>query len=173
MKEQNYAQTWFDPFTRLYGVISAQYSTWWPRRSDFIDSNNSMKTLLITVYCILIYTANAQPLILYENNSEHKKFVLSRTYQEGDRTNVSEIVMADTFSVQMTSFNMCQVTMSNAYVFHTSLAEVKSPYSTNAVHQEMIAGTWTVLLSKTTKIVFHDAVEEISKFTLDGLVKGS
>jgi len=81
--------------------------------------------------------------------------------------------MADTFSVQMTSFNMCQVTMSNAYVFHTSLAEVKSPYSTNAVHQEMIAGTWTVLLSKTTKIVFHDAVEEISKFTLDGLVKGS
>ena len=130
-----------------------------------------MKMFLICLYCILLYTVNAQPLILYENNSEHKKFVLSRAYQEGDRTNVSEIVMADTFSVQITSLNMCQVTMSNAYVFHTSLAEVKSPYSTNAVHQEMIAGTWTVLISQTTQIVFHDAIEEISKFKFDGLDK--
>ena len=95
-----------------------------------------------------------------------RKFLLSRTHQQGDGMNVSEVVMADTFSVQVSSA-VCQVTMSNAYVFRTTMPDTILPKTTNAVHQSMLAGTFTMGIPNGTKVIFNDSATDISKFKFE------
>ncbi|MDB6017558.1 MAG: hypothetical protein JWR19_2047 [Pedosphaera sp.] len=126
-----------------------------------------MKICLIIVLFIVGNTANSQQLFLYRSNVECGKYVLSRSYQERDKSTISEVIIAETFSVTNKD-PICQVTMSNAYIFRTRMNGISSPPSTN----DIVQGKWFTKMLKMdlqrgTKLIFDNAVMDLSQVRME------
>lgn len=113
----------------------------------------------IQIYSLLMLTANAncQTAVLYETDGVHGKYVFSRTYQEDKILTVSEVMIADTFSLQKTGFRS-QVTMSNVYLFSTTFESSFSSSTNNIKQSKMFISVLSFGLSANTRIISNHSI---------------
>ena len=79
--------------------------------------------------------ADGQPLFLYDTGNPNSKYLLSRTYDERANYRVSEVILCDSFHVQRLG-SVCQVTMSNAFVYRTRINQERATTKASAFTQE-------------------------------------
>jgi hypothetical protein len=125
-----------------------------------------MRTLIICLFFVAAGVAKSQPLLLYKAVGTHGKYVISRCYQEGDKSNVSEVIMAETFVIEPSGM-VCLVTMSNALVYRTKINGEVSSQSTNRIAQnKMLCEELKIVFPKETKLIYNSSEMELSQAKL-------
>jgi hypothetical protein len=120
-----------------------------------------MKTLLLCLLTTIAGVAKSQPLFLYESIGEPTKFILTRSYQEGNKVRVSEVIMSDTFQIQVAGA-MCQVILSNAFVYQTRIDRTFTAHSTNgAVQMRFTSREMKMFFAKETELIFDNSIMEL------------
>jgi len=122
-----------------------------------------MKNVLV---CLLTVTANigiCQPLFLYKTPEPNGKYVLTRNYQEGERT-ISEAFISDGLSIAMTTNpGVARLDMTNTYVFRTRYSATPSIIRiTNAVQDKMFVQHFRLDVPYWTPLAFNNRVAPIS-----------
>jgi hypothetical protein len=125
---------------------------------------------LILVFGLLLSAstlAESQPLILYKTDDPHGKYLLSRSVKEADKSTVSEVIIAETFDVR-TDRLVCQIVMSNAFVYQTRMIGGSSVNVTNQfVQNKSFVGELVIGVFKGTEIVFHNSVVPVSQLRVE------
>ena len=125
-----------------------------------------MKTILVYLLIVTAEIAEAQPLLLYDTGNAKGRYLLSRTYEESNNYNVSEVIVCDSLAVRM-SGTVCQVTMSNAFVYLTKVRQRSSLQSTNSVTQSKVfSSELTIGFLRDTKLIFNNAVTNLAEVKL-------
>jgi hypothetical protein len=84
----------------------------------------NVKLLLYSRVCVICLGplgVKAQPLTVYHSDGVRGNYVVSRTYLYAGGGSVSEVIVADSFSTRVDGA-VCQIVMSNAYVFTTKIS---------------------------------------------------
>jgi hypothetical protein len=129
-----------------------------------------------SLLCIIAVVATVQSEIslgqgwpiLYKLDQPKGKYVLERSYQLPENRSVYEVVIADTFSIELRS-GACCVTMSNACVLETKIPNSPVSPGTNAVVQnKMLFKAYGIAFPSSSKCIFNGSVTELRKLDVDG-----
>jgi hypothetical protein len=126
-----------------------------------------MRPFFICILFVVSEAAHCQPLFLYKTDDASQKYVLTRYYHEAGASSVSEVIIAETFSVHRHDA-FCQVTMSNAWLFRTQLSDVSLPGATNGVEQKKaFFNVMRMDFRNGTKLIFNGSSTELSQAKLE------
>lgn len=137
-----------------------------------------LKALFLSIVLVIAHAAHGQSgpgqeqLILYKLDRPQGKYLLCRNYQSPKKKSISEVIISETFSIQLRS-GLCCVTMSNVCVLQTKLDVSSARHETNTVEQhKMLFKTYGMAFPKQTKIVVNGCVTELLKAEVDGPTQG-
>ena len=95
--------------------------------------------------------------------------MLSRNYQDDDKSSVSEVIISDSFAVHRDA-SVYQVILTNALVLHTKSTVVSSPsVTTNFVQTKFSVGVLTIGFLPGTQVLFNGSMTDMGHIQLDGV----
>jgi hypothetical protein len=120
-----------------------------------------MRTLVAYIVLALGLISEAQPQapwVMFDTGAAKGRYLLSRTYEEGNDHNVSLTIICDSLTICRTG-TVKQVAMSNAYVYQTRIPRPLPLSLTGAVEQtKLFASEFTMGVLKNEKVIFNNAV---------------
>jgi len=135
-----------------------------------------MKTLFLSLLLFFADAAQAQSvlgqewLILYRLDRPQAKYVLCRNYQSPENKSISEVVIADTFAIQL-RIGLCCVIMSNACVLETKIPLTNK--TNTVVQNKMLVPAYGVAFPRHTKVMFNSSITDLEKVNLNGPTEGN